>query len=255
MSTRVRDTLMGAFGDLRHEPTEKRVRAQVGGRDVVDTTSALLVWEPDRMVPRYAVSVDDLNAELAPAQGFVPDRTTAGEALDVLVEGARLEAAAFRPADPDLGGHVILEHGAFDRWYEEEEPIVGHPRDPFHRIDIRQSSRSIRIELEGTLLAESSEPTLLFETHLPLRFYLPRRDLVLEPSPSSKRTVCAYKGEASHWSFDLPGGDHIAWTYEEPLVDAAQIRGLVAFYDEQVDVVLDGERRRRPRTQWSRGRS
>jgi uncharacterized protein (DUF427 family) len=255
MSTRVRDSLMGAFGDLRHEPTEKRVRAQAGGRDVVDTTSALLVWEPDRMVPRYAVPVDELNAELAPAQRPGPDRTTAGEALDVLVEGARLEAAAFRPADPDLGGHVILEHGAFESWYEEEEPIVGHPRDPFHRIDIRQSSRSIRIELEGTVVAESSEPTLLFETHLPLRFYLPRRALVLEPTPSSKRTVCAYKGEASHWSFDLPGGDDIAWTYEEPLIDAAQIGGLVAFYDEQVDVVLDGERRARPRTQWSRGQS
>jgi uncharacterized protein (DUF427 family) len=246
---------MGAFGELRHEPTDKRVRAQAGGRDVIDTTSALLVWEPGRMVPRYAVPVEELNAELAPAQGQVADHSTPGDNLDVLVEGARLEAAAFRPDDPDLSGHVILDHGAFDRWYEEEEPIVGHPRDPFHRIDIRQSSRSIRVELDGTVLAESSEPTLLFETHLPMRFYLPRRDLVLEPGPSAKRTVCAYKGEASHWSFDLPGGDDIAWSYEEPIVDAAQIKGLVAFYDEQIDVVLDGERRERPRTQWSRGGS
>ena len=244
---------MGAFGELRHEPTEKRVRARAGGRDVVDTTSALLVWEPGRMVPRYAVPLEELNAELAPAQGQVPDRSTAGESLDVLVDGTRLEAAAFRPADPELSGHVILDHGAFDGWYEEEEPIVGHPRDPFHRIDIRQSSRSIRIELGGTVLAETSEPTLLFETHLPMRFYLPRRDLVLEPRASATRTVCAYKGEASHWSFDLPGSDDIAWTYEEPLVDAAQIRGLVAFYDEQVDVLLDGEPRERPQTQWSRG--
>jgi uncharacterized protein (DUF427 family) len=255
MSTRVRDSLMGAFGELRHEPTDKRVRAQAGGRDVIDTTSALLVWEPGRMVPRYAVPVDELNAELAPVHGQVPDRSTAGDSLDVLVGGARLEAAAFRPDDPDLRGHVILDHGAFDGWYEEEEPIVGHPRDPFHRIDIRQSSRSIRVELDGTVLAESSEPTLLFETHLPMRFYLPRRDLVLEPSSSAKRTVCAYKGEASHWSFDLAGGDDIAWSYEEPIVDAAQIKGLVAFYDEQVDVVLEGERRERPRTQWSRGGS
>ena len=76
-----------------------------------------------------------------------------------------------------------------------------------------------------------------------MRFYLPRRGpRASSRVPSAKRTVCAYKGEASHWSFDLPGGDDIAWTYEEPLVDAAQIKGLVAFYDEQVDVVLDGER-------------
>jgi uncharacterized protein (DUF427 family) len=255
MSTRVRDTLMGASRGLRHEPTEKRVRAQAGGREVVDTTSAVLVWEPGRMVPVYAVPVDELDAELAPAQGRTPDHSTAGESLDVLVDGERLQAAAFRPTDPDLAGHVVLEHDAFEAWLEEEEPIVGHPRDPFHRIDIRRSSRQIRVELEGTLLAESREPTLLFETNLPLRFYLPRRDLVLEPAPSGKRTVCAYKGEASHWSFDLPGGDDIAWSYEEPLVDAAQIKGLVAFYDEQVDVVLDGERRERPRTQWSRGGS
>jgi uncharacterized protein (DUF427 family) len=255
MSTRVRDTLMGAFAELRHEPTEKRVRAQAGGRDVVDTTSAVLVWEPGRIVPRYAVPADALNAELVPAQGEAHDHSTAGESLDVLVDGARLEAAAFRPADPDLAGHVILEHGAFESWYEEEEPIVGHPRDPFHRIDIRRSSRQIRVELDGRLLAESSEPTLLFETNLPVRFYLPRRDLVLEPAPSGKRTVCAYKGEASHWSFDLPGGADIAWSYEQPLVDAAQIKGLVAFYDEEVDVLLDGERRERPRTQWSRSGS
>ncbi len=172
-----------------------------------------------------------------------------------MVDGKRLSAAAFRPADPDLGGHVVIEHGAFERWFEEDEQIVGHPRDPFHRIDIRKSSRHVRIELDGTLLAESREPTLLFETHLPVRFYLPRADLSLEPVPSAKRTVCAYKGEASHWSFDLPDGADVAWTYDEPLVDAGQIEGLVAFYDEQVDVVLDGERRERPRTQWTRARA
>ena len=247
MSTRVSDSLMGAFGELRHEPTEKRVRAQVRGHDVIDTTRAVLVWKPGHMVPRYAVPIDELRAELASSAG------DDGEILDVLVGDTRLEAAALRLDDPDLRDHVILEHAPFDAWYEEEEPIVGHPRDPFHRIDIRQSSRSIRVELDGTLLAESRAPTLLFETHLPLRFYLPRSDLVLEPRPSATRTVCAYKGEASHLSFDLRGGDDVAWTYDEPIADAAQIKGLVAFYDEQVDVVLDGERRARPRTQWSRG--
>jgi uncharacterized protein (DUF427 family) len=254
MSMRVRDTLMGAFDVLRHEPTEKRVRALAGGREVVDTRRALLVWEPRRVVPVYAVPVEELDAELTPAQGG-GDHSTPGESLDVVLAGARLEAGAFRPADPDLADHVLLEHDAFDEWYEEDEPIVGHPRDPFHRIDIRRSSRHVRVELDGTLLAATRAPTLLFETNLPVRFYLPRHDLVLEPARSGKRTVCAYKGEASHWSFDLPGGADIAWSYEEPLVDAAQIKGLVAFYDEEVDIELDGERRERPRTQWSRGQS
>jgi uncharacterized protein (DUF427 family) len=254
MSTRVRDTLMGASRVLRHEPTEKRVRALAGGREVVDTGRALLVWEPRRMVPVYAVPAEELNAELAPAQEL-GDHATPGESLDIVLDGARLEAAAFRPADPDLADHVLLDHDAFEAWYEEEEPIVGHPRDPFHRIDIRQGSRHVRVELAGTLLAESREPTLLFETGLPVRFYLPRRALVLEPSPGPTRTVCAYKGEASHWSFDVPGGADLAWSYEQPLVDSAQVTGLVAFYDEQVDVTVDGERRERPRTQWTRARA
>jgi uncharacterized protein (DUF427 family) len=206
------------------------------------------------MVPAYAVPVEQLDAELEPAPGG-SEHSTPGESLDVVLGGTRLEAAAFRPADPDLAEHVLLEHDAFDEWYEEEEPIVGHPRDPFHRIDIRQSSRHVRVELDGTLLAESREPTLLFETQLPVRFYLPRSALVLEPLPSAKRTVCAYKGEASHWSFDLPDGTDLAWSYEQPLVDSARVKGLIAFYDEQVDVTVDGEPRERPRTQWSRARA
>ena len=252
MSTRLRDTLMGAMQHLRHEPTEKRVRVAAGGRDVVDTTSAVLVWEPGRVVPVYAVPEQELDAELTPAAGGEGDHSTAGEPLDVAVDGERLAAAAFRPADPDLSGYVILDFSSFERWREEDEPIVGHPRDPFHRIDIRSGTRHVRIELDGILLAESRRPTLLFETNLPVRFYLPREDLVREPAPSERRTVCAYKGEASHWSFEVAGGDSIAWSYEDPLVDAAQVSGLIAFYDEQVDVIVDGRRRERPRTQWSR---
>ncbi len=240
---------------LRHEPTEKRVRVAAGGREVVDTTRAMLVWEPRRMVPVYAVPEEELDAELRPAANGESNHSTAGELLDVVAAGQRLTDAAFRPADADLNGYLILDFASFESWHEEDEPIVGHPRDPFHRIDILRSSRHIRVELDGILLAESREPTLLFETHLPVRFYLARRDLVLEPAPSAKRTVCAYKGEASHWSFDTLRGDDLAWSYEDPLADAAQLKGLVAFYDEQIDVVVDGKPRERPRTQWSRAAS
>jgi uncharacterized protein (DUF427 family) len=243
---------MGAVEHLRHEPTEKRVRAAARGRDVVDTTSAVLVWEPGRVVPVYAVPEGELDAELRPSGEGQGDHSAEGELLDVMVDGERLTAAAFRPADPDLSGYVILDFSSFERWHEEDEPIVGHPRDPFHRIDVRRGTRHVRVEVDGVLLAESRRPTLLFETNLPVRFYLPREDLVARPAPSETRTVCAYKGEASHWSFGVPGGDDLAWSYEDPLVDAAQVRGLVAFYDEQVDVIVDGERRERPRTQWSR---
>jgi uncharacterized protein (DUF427 family) len=145
---------------------------------------------------------------------------------------------------------VILDHHGFDAWYEEDEPVVGHPRDPFHRVDMRRSSRHVRVELDGEPLAESSRATLLFETSLPTRFYLPREDVLIDLHPSGKRTYCPYKGQASYWSLDVPGRTHqdVAWSYEDPLQDAAPITGLVAFFDERVDVVLDGERRPRPRT-------
>ena len=224
----MRDVLARVRADLRHEPTEKRVRAALGEETVVDTVRALVVWEPGRVVPTYAVPEQDVRGELLPA------------------------GAARRPDDADLAEHLILDFGAFDAWYEEDEPIVGHPRDPFHRIDIRRSSRRVLVELDGAVLAESTRAQLLFETGLPLRFYLPRED-VAALQPSAKRTWCAYKGEASYWSPTVAGGlrPDLAWSYEDPLPDAAAITGLVAFFDERVDVTLDGERRERPRTHWS----
>ena len=148
---------------------------------------------------------------------------------------------------------MVLDFGAFDAWYEEDELNVGHPRDPFHRIDVLPSSRHVRLELDGQVLAESSRPTLLFETMLPARYYLPREDVRAELVPSGTRTFCAYKGQASYWTA-APGGPvlaDIAWTYENPLHDAARVRGLIAFFDERIDVTLDSERLARPVTPWS----
>jgi uncharacterized protein (DUF427 family) len=252
--------------ELRDEPTEKRVRALLAGDEVVDSTRALLVWEPKRVVPAYAVAIEDVRGKLvpAPASGTpgtwqppilhpgIPfaEHSTEGQAFDLRTVKARREGVAFAPADPDLAGHVILDHDGFDAWYEEDEPVVGHPRDPFHRVDMRRSSRHVRVELDGELVAESSRATLLFETSLPTRFYLPREDVLVDLHPSGKRTYCPYKGQASYWSLEVPGRAYqdVAWSYEDPLQDAGPVTGLVAFFDERVDVVLDGERRSRPRT-------
>ena len=120
--------------------------------------------------------------------------------VDVHAAGQHSPGAGFWLADPDLAGLVILDFGAFDAWYEEDEQNVGHPRDPYHRIDVLPSSRPVRLELEGEVLAVSSRPALLFETMLPTRYYLPRADVTAEPVPSSTRTWCAYKGQASYFS-------------------------------------------------------
>jgi uncharacterized protein (DUF427 family) len=171
----------------------------------------------------------------------------------VETEGDVRRGAAFRLADPDLAGYVVLDFSAFDGWYEEDEPALAHPRDPFHRIDVLASSRHVRVERDGAVLAESSRPTLLFETMLPTRYYLPRQDVRIELVPSDRRTSCAYKGQASYWSATIGGQvvRDLAWTYESPSREAAPVRDLVAFFDERVDVMLDGTRHERPVTPWS----
>jgi uncharacterized protein (DUF427 family) len=130
---------------------------------------------------------------------------------------------------------------------------VGHPRDPFHRIDVLASSRHLRLELDGHVLAESSRPMLLFETMLPVRYYLPRGDVRAKLVRSDTHTYCAYKGKASYWSANVGGRlvPDLAWTYREPLTDASRVGGLIAFFNERVDVVLDGQRSERPVTPWS----
>lgn len=260
------DLLVESFGELRFEPTEKRVRALIGEHPVVDSTRAVLVWEPRHVVPAYAVPAEDVSGELVPADSrpavegalhpgvpFADSHSSNGEAASVRVGGETRESAAFRLAEPDLAGYVLLDFRAFDAWYEEDEPIVGHPRDPFHRVDTRLSSRNVRVELDGELLAETSRPTLLFETGLPTRVYMPREDVRLELHPSDRRTYCAYKGEASYWSPEVNGErrEALAWSYEHPLPDAVAIAGLIAFFNERADIVIDGERHERPRTQWS----
>lgn len=264
MAIRMRDLLGGALGSLRYEPTEKRLRAYLDGELVADTGHGRLLWEPRRVVPTYAVPVSDLSAQLEPAESPADrsDRplldpsmpfaahTCPGTVFDVVVNGTRRAAAAFRPDDPDIANYVALDFGAFE-WREEDEPIVAHPHDPFKRIDALASSRHVRLELEGRLLAESSQPMLLFETLLPVRFYLPPADVVVDLQPSRTVTYCAYKGRASYYS--LPGGPtDLAWTYPQPLHDAEPVRDRIAFFDERVDVIVDGERRQHPVTQWSR---
>jgi uncharacterized protein (DUF427 family) len=262
MSLRMRDAMRERLDQLRHEPTEKRLRATIAGHPVVDSTRTLLVWEPRRIVPSFAVPVEDVRAELVPAAaGSGSDaailhpvisfaaHTTPGEPLDLRIGDETREQAAFRPADPDLADYVLLDFRAFDAWQEEDEPLLGHARDPFHRIDIRRSTRAVRIERDGRVLAESTRPTLLFETSLPTRFYIPREDVVAELGPSARQTLCAYKGQASYYSID---GLDLAWTYERPLIEASAIAGLIAFFDELVDVTVDGERRDRPVTQFSK---
>src|SRR5262245_4035130 len=128
MSTRMRDLLGGALGELRYEPTEQRVRALLGDEPALDRTRTLLVWEPRRVVPTYAVPEADIIAAVTPA---TPTDATAGGMLhpgipfavhtaagEPVTIGGR-EQAGFRLAE--LQDHVELDFRAFDTWYEEDE--------------------------------------------------------------------------------------------------------------------------------------
>lgn len=263
MATKMRDLLGGALTSPRYEPTEKHLRISLDDEPVADTVDGLLIWEPGRLVPTYAVPEADVTArlesagridDLPDASVLIPANAFAvhscpGEMFDVVADGARASSAAFRPDDPDLAGYLTFDFGAFE-WHEEDEPIVAHPHDPFKRIDILASSRHVRIESDGRQLAESSRPLLLFETSLPLRFYLQRADIVADLEPSDTVSYCAYKGRASYLSVS-DGPADIAWTYPEPLREAEPVRDYVAFFNERVDVIVDGQRRERPVTHWS----
>ncbi|MGY1712837.1 DUF427 domain-containing protein [Geodermatophilus sp. SYSU D01106] len=279
MTVRMRDLLGGVVDRLRYEPTAKRVRAEVDGAVVALTDRALLVWEPRRVVPAYAVPVEDLRAAPVPDPGVVPDepagtgfalpdvtglrvldprvpfavRSTPGEPVLVPVPGSDRTVEGFCPADPALAGYVVLDWAGCDAWFEEDERLHGHPRDPFHRVDVRAGSRSVRVSAGGQLLADSARPALVFETLLPVRWYLPAADVVADLEPSPTRTECAYKGVAHYWSVRTDDGlvPDAVWSYPDPLPDAAQLTGLLCFFDERFDVAVDGTPRARPVTPWS----
>ena len=270
MTLRLRQALM-QLGDLRYEPIDKRIRGVAGDRAVIDSRRAVLVWEPGRVVPHYAVPEDDVDGEILTAppaeQAATPDDTPLGEhrivdptvpftvhtadGQPVTIRAGDREVAGFRPADPALAEYVLVDFGGVDAWYEEDERNVAHPRDPFHRIDILHSSRHVRVEAGGVVLADTTRPYLLFEPPLPVRYYLPADDVRTDLlTPSETRTWCAYKGQASYWS--APGEADVAWTYREPLREAAEVTDRIAFFNERVDIVVDGEPLGRPVTPWSR---
>jgi uncharacterized protein (DUF427 family) len=158
------------------------------------------------------------------------------------------------PADPDLGGAAILDFDAFDEWREEDELLLGHARDPFKTVDTRRSSRHVVVEIDGVVVADTSRSTMLFETHLPTRYYVPRDDVRMDLlTPTDATTVCAYKGRARYWT--ATAGDvtvpDVAWSFEEPHNYATAVQDLICFYNERVDITVDGTPLPRPTTPWS----
>ncbi len=205
-------------------PSPKRVRVMCHGQPLIDTTNALLVWEHD-YYPRYYLPADEL-----------AEQCVSKNCHDTSGIG-------------DLFGYVALNWDEMDGWFEEDEEVFVHARSPFVRVDALRSSRTVRVEIDGEVVAESTSPVVLFETGLPNRYYLPaldvRHDLL---TPTELQTSCPYKGTARYWSV----GEHenIVWSYPTPLPESQPIQDLYCFYNEKVDLFVDGVVVERPVTKF-----
>jgi uncharacterized protein (DUF427 family) len=237
------------------EPVPRRVRAFLGGRAVLDTTRALYVWESPKY-PQFHIPLDDVEPGVLVDEGEHDERPLGPARRHCLRAGDAVRPGAAWVYDGELAGTVRLQWDALDAWYEEDEQVFVHPRNPYSRVDALRSSRHVRIELDGVVLADSPATVMVFETGLPTRYYFDRSAVAFEHLvPSDTVTACPYKGVTSaYWSVRAGDALHpdLAWSYDFPTRQLLPIAGLVAFYNEFVDVTVDGVRLDRPTTPFSR---
>jgi uncharacterized protein (DUF427 family) len=240
------------------ELSPRRVRTYFGGKLVADSERVLLVWET-RRPPAYWFPIADVHMELLTQK---PDSAKSDSGLvhwRLQVRDRIAENAARAYAHPvgdlaPLQDHLTFYWNEMEAWFEEDQEVFVHPRDPYTRVDVVESSRHIRIEIEGQVVAETRRPRLLYETGLPTRYYIPKQDVrmdLLEPTDSTTR--CPYKGIATYWSFQA--GDKsfkdVVWSYPAPIPECTKIENLLSFYNERVDIYLDGRIQERPRSPFS----
>ena len=251
---------------VRLEPNHRRIRVFVDGVAVADTTRSIYVFEKDHL-PVYYLPLDDLRADLlehtdhsthCPRKGDAEYWTIVVPRSDGTTR--RIENAVWSypvPLDgaPDLSGYAAFYWERVDNWFEEDEEVFVHARDPYKRIDAIRSSRHVEVRLHGTTVAETRRPVLLFETGLPTRYYIPKLDVRLDLlRASDTTTACPYKGVANYHSVEVPGAEiatDIVWYYPAPIPQIPTIENHLSFYNEHVDIVVDGELQSRPNTPWS----
>jgi uncharacterized protein (DUF427 family) len=252
------------YGDrpdgITFEPTDRWVRAKIGDRFVVDSKRALLLWESGTPVSTYVFPAEDVRTDLfvEAAGPSTRRRLLASHWYDMEIDGRRLDRLAWRYDDGPLAGYVGLDwfgrkEPGVEHWYEEEEEVWVHPRDPHKRVDAIPSSRHVEVCLDGRTLADTRRPVILYETWLPARYYVPAEDVDLgQLEETDLLTRCPYKGIASYWSVrDAPEGKNIVWSYRDPIPAVHVIKDHIAFYNEVVDITVDGIALERPQTHFN----
>jgi uncharacterized protein (DUF427 family) len=241
---------------VRTEPSHRRVRVFFGGEVVADSSRTLLLLE-SKHLPVYYFPREDVRFDLLESTSTSTHCPYKGDAsyFTVVAGGKRYEDAVWAypsPIDsvPELKEYVAFYWEKADAWFEEDDEVFKHPRDPYHRVDVLNSSRHVEVLLDGVLLADSRRPRLVFETGHPVRYYLPkldvRQDLLV---PSDTRTRCPYKGEAVYWS--VSSSPDLVWSYPLPIPEAPKLENLLCFFNEKVDITVDGVPQERPVTAWS----
>jgi uncharacterized protein (DUF427 family) len=233
-------------GRVRVETGAKRIRAFLDGQLVADTIHPLLVWEVP-YAPTYYLPAGDVRAELV-GTGTTTHSPSRGDAqqYDVKVGSAVAQGAALiYPDSPieELRDHVRIDWDSMSAWFEEDEEVFFHVRNPYTRIDVLPTSRHVEVRAGDTVLADTSRAHVLFETGLPPRWYVPKLDVRMDLlSPSDTVTHCPYKGTPVHYRFPVDGEPtDVAWSYPTPLPESEGVAGLVCFYDDRVRVLVDGE--------------
>lgn len=258
-------TEMPAGADLAHrvviEDSPKRVRACFAGRTIADSRRVKLMHETGHL-PVYYFPQTDVDQDCLVATTHTTTCPVKGEARYWSVKvGQRTAANAVwnypEPVSgcPDIAGLLAFYWDAMDAWYEEAEEVFVHPRDPYKRIEVLETTRHVEVAVDGATVADSHRACMLLETGLPVRYYLPKVDVRLDLlEPSATRTACPYKGRTSqYWTLEAGGNQYedVAWCYEYPTPEALKIAGRICFYSEKVDLYIDGELQDRPATPWS----
>ena len=248
--------------ELRLEPIAKRVRAFAAGEAIADSCRVMMMFETARL-PVYYFPIEDVRTDFLVASSKVVMSDTKGAATyySIAHDGRTVEDAAWRYVNPragcpDLTRFIAFHWKLMDAWFEEDDEVFVHARDPYHRIDVLNSSREVRVVVGGQVVAVTTQARFLFETGLPVRYYIPKEDVrtdLLEPSQA--KTACAYKGPTSqYWQASAADGSvrDIAWSYEHPAREVAPIAGMISFFNERVDAIyVDGKEMPRVRTVWS----
>ena len=247
---------------LEVEPCRRRVRVKFNGETVVDSTHVLLMREGGH-TPVYYFPMADVRMEFFTPTDHDTHCPYKGHASYwTLTVGDRTEEnIMWSYRDPYEEMLAVKDYVAFywdrmDSWWEEDEEVFKHARDPKKRVDVMLSHRPVKVVLGGETVAETTNARFLFETGMPTRYYLPREDVRMDLlAPSETKTQCPYKGIAGYYSATVGGETYedIAWTYAEPIPECPKIRSLICFYNENVDAIyVDGEEVEKPVTKWSK---